>query len=239
LPDRTAPVPPAPDSTGSGNQAPAGGMGGYGFRFHDLHLLARPSGALWCAEIGLLAVSDLHLGKSERLARRGGSLLPPYEAQDTLLRLEAEIDALAPAHVVCLGDTFDDAAAVALLDANVRGWLQHLMAGRVWTWIEGNHDPGPVEIGGSHRAELWLGAVRLCHQPGLGAGPEVAGHFHPKLRLAGRAHRCFVIAPDRVILPAFGAYTGGMWCDAPPLAALIGAGSLAVLTGRRAIAVPL
>jgi uncharacterized protein len=234
LPDR----PPAA-CAGPGDLADAGAMDGHAFSFHGLRLLARPSGALWCAQGRLLVVSDLHLGKSERLARRGGSLLPPYEAQDTLMRLEAEIDRLRPAAVVCLGDSFDDAAAVAMLQDGVVAWLQRLMAGRDWTWIEGNHDPGPVAIGGSHRAALPLGAVRLCHQPGLQPGAEVGGHFHPKLRLAGRSHRCFVIAPDRVILPAFGAYTGGMWCDEAPLSALAGPGALAVLTGRQAIAVPL
>jgi metallophosphoesterase superfamily enzyme len=141
--------------------------------------------------------------------------------------------------VICLGDSFDDAEAASQLPDGLRDWLLRLMAGRDWSWVEGNHDPGPIGLGGSHRAALRIGAVRFCHQPGLAPGPEVGGHYHPKLRLAGRSHRCFVLAPDRVILPAFGAYTGGLWCHEPPLAGLAGPGALAVLTGARAIAVPL
>ena len=122
-------------------------------------LLARPSGALhWPAE-GLLCVSDLHLGKSERLARRGGTLLPPYETRATLERLDAELEATGARRVICLGDSFDDLAAAGGLDEGDRLWLMRLMAGRDWQWVLGNHDPGPLEIGGSHHAELPCGPL--------------------------------------------------------------------------------
>ena len=105
-------------------------------------LTARASGALWWPAERLLCVADLHLGKSERLARRGGTLLPPYETAETLDRLAAEIAALAPARVVCLGDSFDDCAAGAALAPADAARLTALMAGRDWIWIAGNHDPG-------------------------------------------------------------------------------------------------
>ena len=106
-------------------------------------LAARASGALWWPEERLLCVADLHLCKSERLARRGGPLLPPYETAETLDRLAAEIAALAPAAVVCLGDSFDDCAAGAALDPDDAARLVALIAGRDWIWIAGNHDPAP------------------------------------------------------------------------------------------------
>ena len=109
-------------------------------------LAARASGALWWPDERLLCVADLHLGKSERLARRGGALLPPYETAETLDRLAAEIAALAPARVVCLGDSFDDSAAGAALAPDQAARLYALAAGREWIWIAGNHDPAP----GSH-----------------------------------------------------------------------------------------
>lgn len=209
------------------------------FSLFGVALQARASGALWHEASRLLVVSDLHLGRSERLARRGGALLPPYETRETLSRLDAEIEATQAARVVCLGDSFDDLAAAGSLDEAERLWLARLMAGRDWVWIEGNHDAGPVEIGGTHRAEVVLGPLVLRHIPAAGARGELAGHFHPKVVLAGRSHRAFLIDGSRVILPAFGAYTGGMRPGDPALAGLMAADAIAVLCGSRAVPVPL
>ncbi|MCZ8335800.1 MAG: ligase-associated DNA damage response endonuclease PdeM [Rhodobacteraceae bacterium] len=202
-------------------------------------LHALPSGALYWPAARLLCVSDLHLGKSERLARRGGALLPPYETRETLHRLEAEIDRTAPATVICLGDSFDDLAAVRGLEEEARLRLARPMAGRAWTWIEGNHDAGPVEIGGTHRAQMTLGPLTFRHIADKGEKAEVSGHYHPKLRLKGAARPCFLLDADRLILPAFGLYTGGLSADDPALAALLHPPALAILTGPRALPVPL
>ena len=117
-------------------------------RLAGASLVPRPSGALWWPAMRLLCVADLHLGRSERLARRGGALLPPYETAATLDRLAAELAALAPSSVVCLGDSFDDCAAGAALPASERDRLTALIAGRDWTWIAGNHDPAPLACPG-------------------------------------------------------------------------------------------
>ena len=213
-------------------------MSGHPLTLHGTRLVARASGALWWPEARVLTVSDLHLGKSERLARRGGPLLPPYEGADTLLRLDAELAALAPATVICLGDSFDDLAAAELPEPEAL-WLARLMAGRRWIWVAGNHDPGPVGLGGEHRAELILGPLVFRHEARAEARGEVSGHFHPKARLGGRSRPCFLADAARVVMPAFGTYTGGLSCTAPPLRALMGPGALAVLTGGSALAVPL
>jgi len=212
-------------------------MSDHPLTFFGAALAARPSGALWWASERLLAVSDLHLGKSERMARRGGPLLPPYEGTDTLLRLDSEIAALAPRTVICLGDSFDDAEARLTEDEAL--WLARLMAGRRWIWIAGNHDPAPMETGGEHHAEWRAGALTFRHEPIAGATGEVAGHYHPKARLAGRSRPCFLVDAARIVMPAFGTYTGGLSCTAPDLRALMGDGALAVLTGPQALAVPL
>ena len=206
-------------------------------------LTARPSGALFWPAEGLLCVADLHLCKSERLARRGGTLLPPYETAETLDRLAAEIAALAPARVVCLGDSFDDCAAGEALAAADAARLTALMAGRDWVWIAGNHDPGPLALGGRHLAALSLGPLTFRHEARRDAGAgEVSGHFHPKLRLPVRGgavtRPCFLADPTRIILPAFGAYTGGLGTGHPAFAALLGPGARAVLTGDPCVAVP-
>jgi len=206
-------------------------MNAYRFAFTGTDLALLPSGALWWASERLLCVSDLHLGRSERYARNAGALLPPYETRDTLMRLEADIEATSAARVVCLGDSFDDTAVAAGLDDTETGWITRLMAGRDWVWIEGNHDPGPADLGGSHRADYRHGPLTFRHIAEPGTTGEVSGHYHPKVRLAGQSRPCLLVDAARVVLPAYGTYTGGLRTDAAALAALMGAEALAVMVG--------
>lgn len=206
------------------------------FTFSGQQLQARASGALYWPARRWLIVADLHLGKSERMARRGGPLLPPYEAHATLDRLAAELAATDPVCIVSLGDGFDDDAAGAALADDICDRLHDLARGRDWLWISGNHDPAPVptRLPGDTLAE-WHDGLVLRHQ--AGQGPDVSGHFHPCIRLAGERRRCFLIGRDHLILPAFGAYTGGLIADDPALTALVPQG-IAVACGAKAIAVP-
>lgn len=220
-------------------------MTGYAFDFNGLRLEARASGALWWPGGGWLIVADLHLGKSERMARRGGPLLPPYEGLATLERLAAETAALSPAVVISLGDGFDDLAAAGALDAGIAARLADLGRGRDWVWIGGNHDPAaPAAPCGRFADLLMLEGVALRHEaepdggPNAGQVPDISGHFHPVVRLAGERRRAFLLGRDRLILPAFGAYTGGLSCDDPVLRALVPRG-LAIACGVRAIPLPL
>lgn len=218
-------------------------MNGHDFTLAGARLTARGSGALWWAEARLLVVSDLHLGKSERLARRGGPMLPPYETRDTLARLQAECRALEPRTVVCLGDSFDDNAAAAGLAEDAVMWLTRLMAGRRWVWIEGNHDPGPVDLGGTHLAELPEAPLVFRHIAQGGSSGEVSGHYHPKATVHARGRQvtraCFLYDSDRVVMPAFGTYTGGLRCTDPALTGLMRAEAKAVLTGPHPAVIPM
>jgi DNA ligase-associated metallophosphoesterase len=203
-------------------------------------LSALPSGALHWPAAATLCVADLHLGKAARLARRGGALLPPYETEATLSRLDADIEATRPARVICLGDSFDDAQAETELDEAHRLWLLRMMAGRDWVWIAGNHDPGPLALGGSHRAALSAPPITFRHMADpVTEGAEISAHYHPKWRLAGRTRPCFLTDGARLILPAYGTYTGGLMADAPAFRPLFGPGLRAILTGPRTLAVPL
>ncbi len=208
---------------------------GYPFTLAGQTLVALGSGALWWPDQRLLCVSDLHLGKSERFARRGGAPLPPYETRDTLLRLQADIDAFQPRTVVCLGDSFDDSGAAFALPEPERLWIARLQAGRRWIWIEGNHDPGPVDLGGSHMAELPLPPLCFRHIADPAQSGEISGHYHPKASIRTRVRTvsrpCFLLDGDRVILPAFGTYTGGLRSSDAALARLMRPEALAVLTG--------
>lgn len=207
-------------------------------------LVARASGALWWPEARLLCVSDLHLGRSERLARRGGTLLPPYETRDTLDRLTAELAELAPARVVCLGDSFDDDAAAAGLAPAEADRLLSLGNERQWIWIAGNHDAAPHGLAGEACAEFTLGSLVFRHIPATGdTMGEVAGHLHPKMRRPLGGHTvtrpCFITDGRRLLMPAFGAYTGGLATDHPDVAQLFGSGARAILTGHPCLPLPL
>lgn len=214
------------------------------FLFNDVSLAALPSGALHWPAADMLVVSDLHLGKSERIARRSGQMLPPYETVDTLNRLQADLDQYQPRRVICLGDSFDDLQVGAQLPDSVTSWLTRLMAGRVWVWIEGNHDPGPLEVGGTHLAQLGEGPLLFRHiaAPDTSAG-EVTGHYHPKatVNLRGRSmtRSCFIYDKTRLILPAYGTYTGGLRTSSETLQALMGADARAILTGSAAVEIPM
>ena len=207
------------------------------FHGETLHLLS--SGAVFWPARKLLTVSDLHLGKSERLARRGGALLPPYETQATLEKLDRDLDATGSETVICLGDSFDDLAAAEGIDEPSRLWLTRLIAGRSWIWITGNHDPGPIEIGGSHRDHLMLRPFTFRHIAEPAECAEISGHYHPKARLAGQSRPCFLADAARLILPAYGAYTGGLRSEDPAFAKLMAKDALAILTGPRVLAIPM
>jgi hypothetical protein len=213
------------------------------FTLAGADLFARASGALWWLDRSVLVVSDLHLGKSERIARQGGAMLPPYETRDTLARLDAEIAATQPRTVICLGDSFDDRAVVDRLAEDAVLWLSRLMAGRRWIWIEGNHDPGPVGLAGTHLAELPIAPLTFRHIARTNASGEVSGHYHPKATLNARGRTvsrpCFLYDSDRVILPAFGTYTGGLRSTHEALGALMRAEALAILTGPTPQVIPM
>ena len=221
---------------------------GVAFTLAGVNLIAMGSGALWWQEQSLLCVSDLHLGKSERYARAGGAVLPPYQTQDTLLKLETDLEACRASTVICLGDSFDHPEAADELAEDDRLWINRLQAGRDWIWIEGNHDPGPLEIGGSHRAILSVHPLFFQHiaAPDHDADVmegEVSGHYHPKARLKTAARSvscaCFLFDDKRLILPAYGAYTGGLSIGHAPLQALMNPGAMAILTGKNPQIIPM
>ena len=204
---------------------------------------ARPSGALWLPGERILIVSDLHLGKAERNARRGGGFWPPYENVETLNRLDAEIEALDPDCIIALGDSFDDDACVEGLDGETRARIDALLAARRWIWVTGNHDPAPSGIGGQAADAVTLGALTLRHIAEPGARGEVSGHYHPKasIRIRGQriARKCFVVSDDRIVMPAFGAFTGGLDVFDSAFAPLFDRDACVILTGVRAVGLPL
>ena len=176
-------------------------------------LLADPRGGLYWHEHGLLAVADLHLEKGSSFAARG-QLLPPYDTASTLARLSHLIADYRPRCVVALGDSFHDGGGAARLGDDDREGLRSMQRGREWIWLTGNHDPEPADgIGGTFTDSLTLGPLTFRHLPSDTPG-EVSGHLHPVARIShrGRAvsRRCFAADKTRMVMPAFGAFTGGL-----------------------------
>jgi hypothetical protein len=188
-------------------------------------LEAFPEGALWWADLRLLVVADLHLEKGSSFARRG-QLVPPYDTVETLSRLTRLIARLQPRTVVALGDSFHDDDGAARLSAGDRAVLKGVQTGRDWIWIAGNHDrEKPAGLGGAAMDELAIGKLVFRHEPLVGvAEGEIAGHLHPCARVYGRGksvrRRCFAGDGFRLILPAFGAYAGGLDVLDPAFAGL-------------------
>ena len=208
-------------------------LGGLGF-IPDL------SGALYAPDFSTLLVADLHLEKGTSLARRGVHL-PPYDTRESLALLQAAIAAVAPQRIIFLGDSFHDAGARQRIDTADLDLLRGLTAAFQVIWITGNHDPAPpADIGGSIAAEVALGPVTLRHVPGALREDEleIAGHLHPAAAIdqRGRRIRCRCFAGDhrRIVMPAFGSYTGALNVTAAPFAPLFDAFDVWMI-GTRAI----
>lgn len=201
----------------------------------------RCSGALHVVAHDVLIVADLHLEKGSAFAARG-QMLPPYDSAATLQRLDEEIAEVNPRQVVLLGDSFHDKRSIPRMAERDHETLERLAKGRDWLWLEGNHDREALgadldQLPGTVIETMRLGSLRLVHEPQPGEQPgEVAGHLHPSARVAahGRGVRrpCFITDGRRIILPAFGAFTGGLNVRDPAIAGLFSTPPLAAALGR-------
>ena len=199
------------------------------------------SGALYWPEQETLIVSDLHLEQGAAFAARG-SLLPPYDTGATLAELESVVACYEPRRVISLGDSFHTVDVATRLAPAFCDRINGLQTGREWYWVTGNHDPDlPASLGGRVTPSVSLGRLRFRHEPTLGAAArEIAGHLHPAARLARRGvsvrRKCFVTDGVRLVMPAFGAYTGGVSVMSPAFKPLFGSRDFFVwMLGRDAV----
>jgi DNA ligase-associated metallophosphoesterase len=190
-------------------------------------------GLFWPVREALL-VADLHLEKASWFARMG-QFLPPYDSHATLTSLAGEAQRCGAKRIYCLGDSFHDAFGCDRLPQSARDLLLQLTSELEWTWIIGNHDPGFADhCGGRIVEEVEIGSMVLRHEAQrTETRPEISGHYHPKLRLRlkGRqvSRRCFVVSQTKLIMPAFGALTGGLDAHHPEILRSIGRDAAALV----------
>ena len=220
-------------------------MRGLEFLCNGVPLIARCDGALWWPEERLLAVADLHLEKGTWYGMRTGQLLPPYDTRATLARLAQAIEEARPRIVLCVGDSFHDGEAAQRVDAADAAEIMRLVgAAQDWIWITGNHDPAPPrQWGGQASIELAFGPLVFRHQaltlPLTDTGGEVSGHYHPVASLVvrgrGLRRRCFLTVGTRLILPSYGAYTGGLNARDEAVAGVFGGAYDALAIGASSV----
>ena len=204
------------------------------FSFASETFEATPSGALFWRARQALLVADLHLEKASWFARLG-QFLPPYDSHATLSALAHEVERSGATRLFCLGDSFHDRFGCDRLPSNARELLSSLTEKLDWVWIVGNHDPGFADhCGGRIEDEVEIGGIILRHEALRDEPrPEISGHFHPKLRLhlKGRqvSRRCFVLSATKIIMPAFGALTGGLDAHHPEIMRSVGTKAAALV----------
>lgn len=217
---------------------------GVELRLGDVLVTALPDGALWVGEAKTLIVSDIHFEKGSSFALRG-QMLPPYDTHAALLKLTDLMLRLQPDIIVSLGDSFHDSGGPARMNARDRELLRLLMSRCDWVWVEGNHDGrAPETLGGAFHEVLHIGSLVLRHHPTEAAVPrEIAGHLHPCARVSGRGRsvrrRCFATDGSRLVMPAFGAFTGGLnVCDEAFAKIFPGGATALVLGDKRVLPAP-
>ncbi len=201
----------------------------FSFRSEEMCLVAAEGakgGAIYWPREDALLVADLHLEKASFYAR-GGQMLPPYDSRETLERLALAVRLTGARRVFALGDNFHDSSGPARLEPHAAGMLSALTRALDWVWITGNHDPHlGAEAGGTRVEEMEVGGMVLRHKAEAGTrGAELSGHYHPRLVVTARGRRvarpCAVRSENRLILPAFGALTGGMDAADPAILAAV------------------
>ena len=211
-------------------------MIGASLHFMGERLVLDPLGAVWWPAAGLLAVADLHFEKGSAAALRG-QLVPPWDTRLTLDRLALLLRRWQPRTVVALGDSFHDAHGAARMAPGDAARLRAMTEEATWVWVLGNHDPRPPAGLPGIAASAWTeGPLTFRHEAQAGAAGELCGHHHPKAAVVTRAgpvtRPCFVADPRRIMLPAIGAYTGGLDVVHPAIARLFPRGGRAFLLGQ-------
>jgi len=188
----------------------------FDFEFGGAEFEAAGETALYWPKHRALLVADLHLEKASSYAKISGQMLPPYDSLQTLRALLDICEKYDVEQIICLGDNFHDDGGESRLGDDAANLLAEMTRRFNWHWIVGNHDPGLIaRWGGEVFEEIEKDGLMLRHNiVASDQRPEISGHYHPKIRVKARgrmvSRRCFLKSENRLIMPAFGALTGGM-----------------------------
>ncbi|WP_419815013.1 ligase-associated DNA damage response endonuclease PdeM [Glacieibacterium sp.] len=220
-------------------------MSSVAFSFAGQEFVPLTSGALFWPSRNALLVADLHFEKASWYGTRQ-QFLPPYDTTDTLAAVIDAVEATGATSLWCLGDSFQDAGGPERLPPAARSVLERLTRTLDWLWITGNHDHEVARsLGGRVMAECEASGILLRHEADvLEAKPEISGHYHPKLKLhvrgRGISRRCFAVTPNKIVLPAFGALTGGLDVGDPVFGRVLGGPLVALVpTAERLLRFPI
>jgi DNA ligase-associated metallophosphoesterase len=182
------------------------------------HLLLLPQKAAYWPRAGMLIIADIHFGKAASF-RALGVPVPAGTTSANLLALEELMAQYEVRHIMFLGDFLHAKAAHAPATlAAMQAWRERHPE-LLLTVVRGNHDahagdpPARLDISMVDEPHV-IGPFAFCHHPDMLVTSYVlSGHVHPVYRLRSGWESlllpCFLMGTERMVLPSFGAFTGG------------------------------
>lgn len=181
-----------------------------------------PSRALYWPARRTLLMADMHCGKAATF-RAGQLAIPDGNMEADFERLTVTLESTDARRLVILGDWIHAAVGCTERVIHAMRLWRDRHRGRDVVWIRGNHDRGrrahlAAQLGFCECEELQEGPFRFCHDPAIPGSRvgqvAIGGHEHPTVRLWSPGMPrltapCFHLTPSRIVLPAFGSFTGG------------------------------
>ena len=207
--------------------------------FAGRKMILHPSGSIFWPDQATLIVGDLHFEKASWY-HSSGQFLPPFDSSETLKKLETVMSEFLPKRLILLGDVFHDNYAWHRMVQTDKERLTKLLKRTETIYVNGNHDPKATLPSQFSGLIYTVAGVTFRHVMDANEkGPEISAHFHPvaivKYRGARIRRACFVCKKNRILLPAFGALTGGLNVNDPALNTFRDIGTQLYLLGNKAI----
>ena len=167
---------------------------------------------LWREE-NILVVSDLHLEKGSSY-KLSGQFIPPYDTKDTLERLKKIIDKVKPNLLILLGDIFHDKYSLKRMNDTDKKLFNDIISKIKTIFVEGNHDANTLDLNRSTHKFYEKNNLFFKHIFSNEKKLEISGHYHPSVSIKHKGIKlrcpCFIVSKNKIILPSFGKYTGGL-----------------------------
>ena len=180
--------------------------------FNNNKFVLNPDGSMFWPQESCLIVGDLHLEKSTSYIDQG-NFLPPYDTLDTLTKLSHTIKKKRIKKVIFLGDVFHDSNGYERLKLPEKSLFDKILNENT-IWISGNHDANFKPKHVNSFTLYKLNKLTFSHISCSKNSMEISAHYHPKVTFKYLGTKiskpCFLIDKYKIILPAYGSYTGGL-----------------------------